>query len=326
MPYLMRKIAFFVVTLWAAVTLNFFLPRLMPGSPADAVLAKLAYNGPVTPGTKKAVEAALGVPGGSVWSQYVDYLDSLVHLRWGTSYTFFPESVHSLLGDTLPWTLGLIGVMTVVVFVAGSLLGVLAAWRRGRRVDVTATLGSTFASAFPYFWTGLLLLFFLGFWLGWFPSRGAYRPDASPHWSFPFIGDAAYHSVLPALTILVTGLGGWVLGMRNNMVNTLGEDYVTFAEANGLRTRTIALRYAARNAILPNVTAFGMALGGVVGGSLLVETVFNYPGVGGLLLSALNNQDFPLMQAIFLIITVGVLTANFILDLVYGLLDPRTRR
>jgi peptide/nickel transport system permease protein len=138
--------------------------------------------------------------------------------------------------------------------------------------------------------------------------------------------DAAFHSVLPAVTILVSGLGGWLLGMRNNMINTLGADYVTFAEANGLRGRTVALRYAARNALLPSVTAFGMALGLVVGGSLLTEVVFAYPGVGYLLYNAVVNEDFPLMQALFLVITLSVLVANLIVDLLYGLLDPRARR
>jgi peptide/nickel transport system permease protein len=214
----------------------------------------------------------------------------------------------------------------VVAFVVGTLLGVLAAWRRGRAVDTVATVGGTFTSAFPYFWTALLLLFVFAFKLNWFPIKGGYQANVSPNLSLAFVRDAAFHSVLPALTILISGLGGWLLGMRNNMINTLGEDYVTFAEANGLRGRTVALRYAARNALLPNLTAFGMALGLVVGGSLLTEVVFAYPGVGYLLYNAVVNEDFPLMQALFLVITISVLVANFAVDLLYGLLDPRVRR
>jgi peptide/nickel transport system permease protein len=323
---MVRRLIIFVATLWAAITVNFFIPRLMPGTPADAALAKLSGNGAINPAQRKAIEDTLGVPHGSVLLQYWHYLGDTVHARFGVSYTFFPSSVASLIRTALPWTLVLVGLATVMAFAIGSLLGVLAAWRRGRAIDTFATVSSTFTSAFPYFWTALLLLFVFAFELNWFPIKGGYQADISPNWSFGFIRDAAFHSVLPALTILISGLGGWLIGMRNNMVNTLGEDYVTFAEANGLRGRTVALRYAARNAMLPNITAFGMALGLVVGGSLLTEVVFSYPGVGYLLFNAVSNQDYPLMQALFLVITISVLTANFVVDMVYGLLDPRARR
>jgi peptide/nickel transport system permease protein len=323
---IVRKLILFVATLWAAVTVNFFIPRLMPGTPGDAALAKLAGNGPISPAQRQAIEATLGVPHGSLVSQYWSYLDNSAHGRFGISYTYFPQSVSSLIRTALPWTLVLVGTVTVIAFVVGTLLGVLAAWRRGRATDTVATVGGTFTSAFPYFWTALLLLFVFAFKLNWFPIKGGYQADVSPNLSLAFVRDAAFHSVLPALTILISGLGGWLLGMRNNMINTLGEDYVTFAEANGLRGRTVALRYAARNALLPNLTAFGMALGLVVGGSLLTEVVFAYPGVGYLLYNAVVNEDFPLMQALFLVITVSVLIANFAVDMLYGLLDPRVRR
>lgn len=326
MRYTLSKIGLLLLTLWAAVTLNFLLPRLMPGSPADAAIAKLAQNGPVSPSTRAAIEAQLGVPTGSAWNQYVQYLNNVVHFDFGVSYTFFPQSVASLVGTALPWTLVLVGFVTIVAFIFGTLLGVLAAWKRGSWLDTLPTVGGTFASAFPYFWTALLLLFFLGYVAGWFPTSGAYSSSATPELSAAFLLDALYHSILPATTILITSLGGWILGMRSTMINTLGDDYVTFAEANGLHPRTVAIRYAARNAILPNLTSFGLALGGVVGGSLLVERVFSYPGVGYLLYTAVVNQDFPLMQALFLIITISVLLANFIVDILYGILDPRTRR
>jgi peptide/nickel transport system permease protein len=324
--YLLGKVGLLLLTLWAAVTLNFLLPRLMPGSPADAAIAKLAQNGPVSPSTRAAIEAQLGVPTGSAWDQYLQYLNNVVHLDFGVSYTFFPQSVASLVGTALPWTLVLVGFVTIVAFISGTLLGVLAAWKRGTWLDTLPTVGGTFASAFPYFWTALLLLFFLGYVAGWFPTSGAYGSAAAPEVTGTFLLDALYHAILPATTILITSLGGWILGMRSTMINTLGDDYVTFAEANGLHPRTVAIRYAARNAILPNLTSFGLALGGVVGGSLLVERVFSYPGVGYLLYTAVVNQDFPLMQALFLIITISVLLANFIVDILYGILDPRTRR
>jgi peptide/nickel transport system permease protein len=324
--YVLRKAGLFVLTLWAAVTVNFILPRLMPGTPADAALAKLAQNGPVSEATKSAIEAQLGVPGGNILEQYIQYLGQVVTLNFGVSYTFYPQSVSELVSQALPYTLVLVGTVTVIAFVLGTLLGVVAAWKRGTWLDTLPTLGGSFASAFPYFWTALLLLFFAGYVWRLFPTSGAYGPTATPNLSFEFLGDALYHAALPALTILITSLGGWILGMRNTMISTLGDDYVTFAEANGLRPRTIALKYAARNAILPNLTGFGLALGGVVGGSILVERVFGYPGIGYLLFNAVTNQDYPLMQALFLMITLSVLVANFIVDILYGVLDPRTRR
>ena len=219
----------------------------------------------------------------------------------------------------------LVGVTTIVAFIVGTLLGVYAGWHRGRAADASITVGATFFGAFPPFWLGLLLLYVAAFKYGWFPIKGGYSTGASPSWSPSFLSDALQHSVLPALTLGITTLSGWVFGMRNNMINTLGEDYMTFAEANGLRTRTIALLYAARNALLPNVTAFGLILGAVVGGSVLVEGVYSYPGVGGLLFTAVTNHDYPLMQALFLVITLSMLVAIFIVDLLYVRLDPRVR-
>jgi peptide/nickel transport system permease protein len=323
----LRKTVLFVITLWAALTLNFLLPRLMPGSPVDAALGKLASAGvPITNAERQAVEIQLGVPNASLISQYGDYLRNIATLRFGTSYSFPTQTVARTIGTALPWTLILVGVTTIVAFAVGTLLGVYAGWRRGRLADSTVTLGSTFFGAFPPFWLGLLLLYLLAFKLGWFPIKGGYSDGSTPNWSFSFAGDAVRHSVLPAVTLAVTTLSGWVLGMRNNMINTLGEDYVTFAEANGLRGRTVALLYAARNALLPNVTAFGLQLGAVVSGSVLVEGVFSYPGIGGLLFTAVTNHDFPLMQALFLVITLSMLVAIFIVDLLYVRLDPRVRR
>ncbi|MGH3497993.1 MAG: ABC transporter permease [Nocardioidaceae bacterium] len=327
MRYVLRKTGLFVVTLWAAITLNFLLPRLMPGSPVDAALAKLAQGGqPITNAERRAVEIQLGVPHTSLLSQYGDYLVNTVHLRFGSSYTYPTQSVARTIESALPWTLLLVGITTIVAFVVGTLLGVYAGWRRGTAVDTSVTVGATFFAAFPPFWLGLLLLYVLAFRLNWFPIKGGYSPGLTPNLSLSFIANAIAHSIVPAVTLAITSLSGWVFGMRNNMINVLGEDYVTFAQANGLRRRTIALLYAARNALLPNVTAFGLSLGAVVGGSVLVEGVFGYPGLGNLLYVAVSNHDFPLMQALFLVISVSMLVAIFIVDLLYVRLDPRVRR
>jgi peptide/nickel transport system permease protein len=322
--YVGRKGALFLITLWAAITMNFALPRLMPGSPVDAALAKLASSGQqVTNAERHAIEIQLGVPHGSFIKQYWDYLGNTAQLKFGESFSFPNETIAHTIGKALPWTLALVGITAVVAFILGTLLGVYAGWHRGRAGDTTVTMGATFFGAFPPFWLGLLMLYAFAFKLGWFPISGGFNQGASPAFSLPFITDAASHSVLPAITLAVTALSGWVFGMRNNMINTLGEDYITFAEANGLRSRTIALLYAARNALLPNVTAFGLSLGGVVGGSILVEGIFSYPGIGNLLYTSVINHDFPLMQALFLVITVSMLFTIFIVDLLYARLDPR---
>jgi peptide/nickel transport system permease protein len=327
MRYLLRKVVLFVITLWAAITLNFILPRLMPGSPVDAALAKLASTGqPVTNAERHAIEVQLGVPHTGLLVQYGEYWRNLLTLRFGSSYSFPTETVAQTIGKALPWTLVLVGTTTIVAFILGTLLGVYAGWRRGTAADASVPLGATFFSAFPPFWLGLLLLYWLAFKYGWFPIKGGYGNGSAPNASLAFLGDAARHSVLPAVTLAVTTLSGWVFGMRNNMINTLGEDYVVFAEANGLRSRTIALLYAARNALLPNVTAFGLSLGAGVGGSVLVEGVFSYPGLGNLLYIAVSNHDYPLMQALFLVITLSMLVTIFVVDLLYVRLDPRVRR
>jgi peptide/nickel transport system permease protein len=321
--YVIRRLGLYLLTFWAALTLNFLLPRLMPGSPTDTVIAKMQGRG-LSPAAVKQLETALGVSHASLVTQYRDYLVNLAHFKFGVSVNFYPVAVSYLIRQALPWTLVLVGTATVIAFVIGSLLGVLAGWRRNGAFDSIATTTGTFLGAFPFFWTGLLLTYLLALKAGWFPISGG--SEDGPSWSWAFVGDAFRHSVLPALSIVIAGIGVWLIAMRNNMINVLGEDYVLFAQANGIRGSKIALLYAARNAILPNITALGIVIGSVVGGSLLVEIVFSYPGMGYLLFQAVTSNDYALMQAIFLAITVGVLVANFFVDLLYLWLDPRMRR
>lgn len=324
--YMVKRVAFLVFTLWIAVTLNFLIPRLMPGNPAQIMVQRLVGEGPVDPALVHAVAIMLGLPQGSLLHQYQVYLANLLHGNFGVSYTYFPYSVMSVIGNALPWTLVLLGTTTLITFVLGTVTGAVAASRRGTFFDTAATILANFTATFPFFWTALMAVYILGFVFHWFPVSGGYSATMSPAWSWPFIASAVYHSVLPALVIVVSGTGGWLFGMRNNMIHVMGEDYVRLATAKGLRPREIALSYGARNAILPNLTGFAMSLGTLVGGSILVETVFSYPGMGYLLFNAVSNQDYPLMQTIFLFITIGTLIANFVADLMYGVLDPRTRR
>lgn len=210
-------------------------------------------------------------------------------------------------------------------FAIGTIVGALAAWRRNSAFDSTVTLGSTFVGQLPSFWLALLLQLFFGYVFGWFPARGGYEAT-TPGWNLHFIGDALYHTALPALAMLIVYPIGWIIGMRNTMIMNLGEDYIRLARAKGVPNRQIALRYAARNAMLPQITGFAMALGGIFGGAMLVETTFDYPGLGRLMGVAVGQKDYPLLQGLLLLTVTATLIANFIADMLYGILDPRARR
>lgn len=325
MRHLARRIGFYLVALWASLTLNFLIPRLMPGDPVLLLLARL--QGRLDPSAIQALRIMFGVnTRQSLWQQYVGYLGNLFHGNLGISVTYFPTPVATVIAQSLPWTLALVGVSAVLSFLAGTLLGVFAAWRRGSWLDTTLSPVLTFFSAIPYFWLALIVVYVLGFLLRLFPLTGAYDLAVEPGLNGPFLLSALYHAILPALTIVVSSIAGWMLGMRNAMLSTLAEDYVLMAEAKGLPERRVMLAYAARNAILPNITGFALSLGFVVGGALLTEIIFSYPGVGFALLQAVQSEDFPLMQGIFLVIIVAVLGANFLADIFYVVLDPRARQ
>lgn len=326
MRYFLRRVIFLLGTLWVAITINFLIPRLMPGNPVEAMMAKFHGVGQINPDALHAIAVMLGVSNQNLITQYWTYLGQVVHFNFGVSYTYFPYSVTHMINQALPWTFALVGVSTIISFVLGTGLGILAAWRRGKATDTIVTSLSTFTAAFPYFWVALAFVYFLSFVLHWFPLTGAYSADLEPVFTGPFLVNALYHAILPATTIVISSIGGWLLGMRNNMISTLREDYVLLAKAKGLRSSWVSTMYVARNAILPNITGFAISLGFVVGGSLLTEIVFAYPGIGYLLYNAVINEDYPLMQGIFLIIVVCVVVANFLADLVYVLIDPRTRR
>ncbi len=324
MRYLLRRLSFFVATLWVALTINFFLPRLMPGNPAEAMMAR--FHGKLSGQALTAMEVAFGVKTHeSLVVQYFSYLGDSFTGHWGTSLTFFPSSVLSVVSSALPWTLGLVGVTTIIAFAIGTMIGIVGAWHRGGRFDSVLPPVFIILSAFPYFFIGMLAILGFAIKLHWLPQGGGTTDGASPALAWSFVGDVLEHAVLPGLTIVVTSIGGWILTMRNNMISTLSEDYVRMARAKGLPPWRIMFDYAGRNAVLPNLTGFGMALGFVVSGAILVEYVFSYPGVGYTLLQAVLNEDYPLMQTLFLLITVAVLVAVLVVDGVTLLLDPRTR-
>jgi peptide/nickel transport system permease protein len=324
MRYVLRRLGFFVVTLWACLTINFVLPRLMPGNPAIAMMAR--FRGRLNGQALKALEIAFGVNNNeSVIRQYFSYLGNTLTGHFGVSLTFFPDQVSRVVFDALPWTLGLVGLTTVLAFLAGTLVGIAAAWRRGGALDSILPPLFVIISAFPYFFLALLGLLVFAVTLHWLPLGFGYSNTDTVSLSWHYIGDVLSHAVLPAAVILVTSIGGWVLTMRNNMISTLSEDYVRMARAKGLSPLRIMFAYAGRNAVLPNLTGFAMSLGFVVSGAILVEYVFDYPGVGYMLLQAVENEDYALMQVLFLFITVAVLFAVLVMDFVTLALDPRTR-
>jgi peptide/nickel transport system permease protein len=295
----------------------------MPGDPATALFAR--FRGRLSPEAMEGLREAFGLTEGSFFSQYFTYLAHVVRGDLGVSVAYFPAPVFQVIATGLVWTVFLAGSAVLISFTVGSLLGVASAWWRRGWVDNWLPPTLVFLGAFPYFWLAMVALYLFGFNLGWFPLGHAYADTLTPEFSLAFAADVARHAALPVGTVVLATLGGWLLSMRNTMISVLGSDYVSLARAKGLSPSRVALRYGARNALLPNITGFGMALGFVLGGSLLTEIVFSYPGQGYLLLQAVRNQDYPLMQGIFLVITLAVLAANWLVDLVYLWLDPRTR-
>lgn len=326
MRYLLRRLGFFVLTLWAALTLNFFIPRFMPGDPLTALRTRTRNL--LSPEALQQMLTSYGYkPDENIAVQYLEYLKNMFTGQWGVSIgATLGEPVTELVGQALPWTLGMVGVATVLAFVLGSLVGVVAGWKRGGKLD--AVLPSIFVvtSALPYFWVGLLLILTLSVWTnGALPANFNYDTSLQPEFSAEFILDVLHHAILPAATIVIASVGGWVLTMRNNMITTLAEDYVRMGRAKGLSNRRIMYGYAARNALLPNLSGFSMSLGFVISGAILVEYVFNYPGLGYLLYNSVQNNDYPLMQALFMLFTVAVLVAVLLCDFATVWLDPRAR-
>ncbi len=322
MRFIVRRLVFYAVAAWVALTINFFIPRLMPGNAIENIMSKFPS---LQPAAYKALQAMLGVGHpGSLWHQYVNYLYDVIHLNFGTDLTEYPAKVSTLLAQTVPWTVTLVGTATVIAFVIGTGLGILSGWRSGGWLDRLLP-GLTFLQAVPYFFLALILIELLALHAKIFPLGQGYSGGDIPGWNLPFISSAVYHSLLPAFTLIITNVAGWMLTMRNVMITTNGEDYVLAAQAKGLPRKRVVLTYAARNAILPQLSGFANALGFVVSGAIVMEIVFSYPGVGLLLVNAVTSNDYPLMQAIFLVITFAVLFANLIVDMVYVAIDPRAR-
>jgi peptide/nickel transport system permease protein len=328
MGALLRRLGVYLLAAWVAITVSFLLPRVVPGNPVAGAVARASQSGNCNSQCVTAIEEQLGFNvHTSLWDQYLQYLGNLFQGNLGHSWSE-NAPVSSLILSYLPWTLGLLVVATVISFVAGTTIGALVAWRRGSWLD-WAMPAATFFQAVPYFFLALVLVLIFGqtgTMLKWFPSLfgyDIYTVDPGPNW--PYIVSVIGHAILPVATVILASIAGFIMSMRNQMITTMDEDFVLVAAAKGLSTRRVVW-YAARNALLPVVSNFTIAISLVVAGQILVEIIFNYPGIGYHLYDALGKLDYTLVQGIFVVITLVVLAANLLADVVYVLIDPRARQ
>ena len=323
--YILKRFAMFLLTVWIGATMIFIVPRLAPGDPISSIMARMVAQGNQVEGSEEMVaswRARFGLDQPLI-VQYGVYLRNMLRLDMGYSLTNFPTEVIDMIERALPWTIGLLLIATLISFVLGNTIGVLIGWR-GTPALVRALLPlSMIFTSIPFYMLGILLIYIFSVTLRWFPTFGAYARGVTPGLSWPFIWSVVQHSVLPVTAIIVASMGFWALGMRGMMITTAGEDYMLLANAKGLPPRYILWRYGVRNAILPQVTALSLSLGAIAGGSVLIELLFSYPGIGYLLNQAILGNDYTLLQGIVFMMIVGTSLGAFLIDMLYPVLDPR---
>ena len=325
MGYFLRRLSFYCIALLVAATLNFIIPRAMPGDPVTMMFANVSVQ--VTPERIAAMKELLGFVDGGLFIQYIAYMKNILSWELGTSIQFYPLPVSELLGSAFGWSLFLAGSAVILSFSLGSILGVYAAWKRGSKYDVFITPGMLIIQAVPQVVIAMIAMFVFAINLKWFPTSYAYTAGNTPDWtSWEFLKDVAYHALLPLFCASIVQVGGFLVNMRNNMINLLAEDYITMAKGKGLSEHRILFNYAARNALLPSVTALSMALGMAIGGQLIIEIIFNYPGLGSVLFNAIKARDYQVLQGQLLIMTLFMLFFNLLADILYVTLDPRLRQ
>lgn len=327
LDYVLKRLGMFILTVWLGATIIFIVPRLAPGDPVAAMVSRMIAQSGYIENADQLIEAWRARFGldGPWWQQYLNYLKSLVTFDLGYSLSSFPSQVNDMIARAFPWTAGLLSVAIVLSFAFGNLIGGLLAWRKTPGWAKTLLPMTLTFTSIPFFMFGILLIFVFAFGLGWFPPSGAYARGVTPGFNWEFIRSVIYHGTLPVFAVVVTSMGFWALGMRGMMITNDGEDYMILAEAKGLKSRRLFWIYSMRNAILPQITALALSLGAIAGGSLLVEYIFSYPGMGYLLYLSIVNNDYTLMQGIVYILILGTATAVLILDLLLPLVDPRIK-
>ena len=326
--YFAKRALQLLLIVFVAVTINFLIPRLIPGDPVESALqTKMAMTGNVNVDVQ-AVAAAYRAKFGldkPLWLQYVNYWGSLLNRDLGVSLVDFPQPVVEKIQSAVPWTLALLSVSTVISFFLGSILGALIAWPRAPRVLHVLVPPFMLLSSVPFFLLGIVLLFTFSVIVPWFPPGGGFDPVSILRLDVPTVLDLLYHAILPSLALVLGSIGFWGLGMRAMMVSVLGEDHITFAESKGLPPERVFLWYGMRNALLPQVTSLAIALGSILSGAVLVEVIFNYPGLGGILFLAIAGKDYFVIQGIVLMLILALALSLFVVDLIYPLIDPRIR-
>ena len=323
--YFSKKLVWFGITFFAAFLLNFFLPRMMPGDPVAAIVARMAQGQTNTAGVQAIYEQYTELFGTNkpIMTQFFIYLKNVIHGDFGFSFSQYPRTVANVLKSSLWWTVMLQFPAIIIGFLIGNVLGVLAAYLRGWYDKALMPL-SIFASGFPAFGMATVLLVIFGITLNWLPTSGGYGFDMIPSLSWAFFWSAIVHYMLPFFSIVLIAIGGWGIGMRSMSIYELNSDYVKYSRFMGIKDSKI-IQYVFRNAMLPQVTGLALAIGTMVGGALVAEIIFSYPGLGTTLLSAIRGQDYPMISAVTLIITMMVLIATFALEILYGFIDPRIK-
>ncbi len=323
--YLLRRLLVFVLAVWLAATIIFILPRLAPGDPIGAMIARMSQNVGFVENADLIIESwrkrfGLDDP---IHIQYLRFMANTLRLDLGYSIINFPTSVSELVSRALPWTIGMYGIAVAISFIVGNLCGALLAWHKTlKSVKVMIPISMTFTSVPPAL-SSLLLVYIFGFLIPIFPQQGAYGRTTVPALTMEFFVEVIYHGFLPAMSIVLVSFGYWALGMRGMMVTIEGEDYMILAQAKGIKPFYVLYRYMIRNAILPQITALAVSIGTLVSGAVLVEVMFTYNGMGSLILSAIRSQDYNLIQGTALILIVTSALAVLIIDLTYPLIDPR---
>lgn len=326
LSYFLKRVGMFLLVVWLAATVNFFLPRMGGGDPIRQKLMQTAATGGGVQGGMDEMVAQYNHKFGldtPLWNQYVNYIWNLLHFDFGYSIINYPARVIDIIGNALPWTIGLLVTTTFLSWIIGSLLGAFMGWPRSPKALEFVMPPLLSLNAVPFFLLGLILIYLFAFRFPWFPTSGGFYAGTFPGWNVGFAGNVLRHSILPALSIILVSIGGWALTMRSVIITTTGEDYVTFADAKGLKNRTIFTRYAIRNALLPQATALALVLGQLIAGTVLVEVIFSYPGIGTTLFNAIRGSDYTLIQGIVFFLILSIALATLVLDLIYPFIDPR---
>ncbi|MFO7882669.1 MAG: ABC transporter permease [Kosmotogaceae bacterium] len=320
--YFRRKLFIYILTFVFAVSIDWLIPRFMPGNPIQNLLSRVSVRAEAAEVMYGYLTEAFGLDQ-PLWKQYLNFWNALFHGDLGTSVYLFPQPVMKVIMNTVPYDIFLLVPAIMLSWIAGNKFGAFAA--RTKKLDNTVLPIWYVLTATPYMWLGILLAWSFGVLLDVFPISGAYSYSMSPTFTWEFIWDLIKHWFLPFASLFLVQFGGWAIGMRNMIIYELEADYSHYLEALGA-PRKLVRKYAFRNAMLPQITGLALQLGVIVAGALATEIVFSYPGIGYLLLQAIQYQDYFLIQGCFLFIIIGVLLANFVIDVIYVLVDPRTRK